>query len=127
MSIGAMRIHELRWTIHSNVVEWIADGPPRRVAYQKAIRSAVLLRDRSRIAVVEPLTTYGENNAVILNADGSLRFRLLLPIKDGSVYGFDQMYYVDDELTIVVAVTGRDFAYVVDEKTGEYTNHYEMR
>jgi hypothetical protein len=62
-----------------------------------------------------------------LNADGSLRFRLQLPLKDGSVYGFDQMYYVNDELTAIVAVTGRDFAYVVDEQCGGYMRNYETR
>lgn len=107
-------------------MEWDVDGSLRRIEYEKPIRSAVALRDRSGIAVVEPLTTYGQNNAVILNADGSLRFRLELPVKDGSVYGFDQMYYIGNELT-VVSITAHDFAYVVEEHGGGYIRHYETR
>jgi len=121
------RVGNLRWTVGSKVVEWDAEGSQHRVEYEKPIRSAVALRDRSGIAVVEPLIKYGESNAVILNADGSLRFRLQLPLKGGSVYGFDQMYYVNDELTAIVAVTGRDFAYVVDEQSGLYSRNYETR
>lgn len=121
------RVGDVRWTVGSTVLEWDVDGSQRRREYEKPIRSAVALRDRSGIAIVEPLVTYGESNAVIFNADGSLRFKLQLPVKDGSVYGFDQMYYVNDELTAILAVTGRDFAYVVDEQTGGYIRHYETR
>ena len=122
-----MQVDNLRWTVDSNVVEWDVDGSQQRIEYKKPIRSAVALRDRSGIAIVESLIPYGENNAVILNADGSLRFRLELPVKDGSVYGFDQMYYVDDELTAIVSITGHDFAYVVDERGSGYLRHYETR
>jgi hypothetical protein len=122
-----MPVSDVQWNIGSNVVEWNLDGSQRRLEYEKPIRSAVALRDRSGIAVIEPLITYGQSNAVILNADGSLRFRLELPVKDGSVYGFDQMYYVNDELTAILALTGRDFAYVVDEQSGSYIRHYETR
>jgi hypothetical protein len=31
------------------------------------------------------------------------------------------MYYIDSELTVILAVTGRDFAYVVDESNGVET------
>jgi hypothetical protein len=122
-----MKLDKVRWSVGSNVVEWDVNESQLRIAYEKPIRSAVALRDRSGIAIVEPLVTFGEDNAVILNADGSIRFRLHLPFKDGSVYGFDQMYYVNDELTAIVAVTGRDFAYVVDEQRGGYKRHYETR
>jgi hypothetical protein len=122
-----MPVGDVRWNIGSNVVEWNLDGSQRRLEYEKPIRSVVALRDRTGIAVIEPLFTYGQSNAVILNADGSLRFRLELPVKDGSVYGFDQMYYVNNELTAILALTGRDFAYVVDERSGGYTRHYETR
>jgi hypothetical protein len=122
-----MPVGDVRWNIGSNVVEWDLDGSQRRLEYEKPIRSVVALRDRSGIAVIEPLITYCQSNAVILNADGSLRFRLELPVKAGSVYGFDQMYYVNDELTAILALTGRDFAYVVDEQSGGYTRHYETR
>jgi hypothetical protein len=122
-----MKVSNVQWNVGGNVLKWDVDGSQRRIEYQKPIRSAVALLDGSGVAVVEPLETYGESNAVILNADGSLRFRLQLPVKDGSVYGFDQMYYVNEELTAIVAVTGRDFAYVVDEKSGGYTRHYETR
>jgi len=122
-----VEIDNLRWTVDSNVVEWDVDGSRRRIEYEKPIRSAVVLRDRSGIAIVESLIPYGNNNAVILNADGSLRFRLELPVKDGSVYGFDQLYYVNDELTAIVSFTAHDVAYVVDESAGGYMRHYATR
>jgi hypothetical protein len=122
-----MRLANLQWSIGSNVALWDVNGSERRIEYAQPIRSAVALGDRSGVAVVEPLITYGQSNAVILNADGSLRFRLDLPVKDGSVYGFDQIYYVNDELTAIVAFTGHDFAYVVDERDGRYLRHYETR
>ncbi len=122
-----MSISDLQWTVGAESLSWVVDGVRISHEYDKPLRSAVTLRDGSGVAVVEPLMSYGESNAVILNADGSLRFRLRMQANDGTVYGFDQMYYVDGELTAIFAVTGRDFAYVVDEANGTYIRHYETR
>jgi len=65
---------------------------------------------------------------LIFNLDGKERFRTAVPARNGvRSIGFDQVYYVHDELTPVVLFGGRDFAFVIDLNTGLHVRSYEMR
>lgn len=126
-----MSARELHWK-SPETVTWVdaSSGKTMVRSYPFPLRGAVLLRDGSGIAVVEPGTTVesNDNHVVILNADGKERFRLSVPSRDGNrAIGFDQLYYVGEELTAIVLFVGRDFAYVIDPAAGSYIRSYETR
>jgi hypothetical protein len=66
-------------------------------------------------------------NAAVFNADGSERFRLSIPLPAPDGLWFEQMYYVQGELTAFAALSGGDRAYVIDERNGAILRSYETR
>lgn len=120
-------ITDFEWIFDAPVVTWRYNSGQILKRYNYPIRSAVLLRDFSGAAVAEPYEEKGINNAVIFNADGSERFRLEFPIDDPRSICFDQIYYINDELTAICVTRSADFAYVVDPTDGKYLRHYETR
>jgi len=124
-----MRARRLSWRDPARI-SWIDESSGVSVLkeYFAPVKGAVLLRDGSGVAIVEPDDAGGKGDVAILNADGAERFRIGVPVRDGlSVIGFDQLYYVGVELTAVVSFVGRDFAYVIDPETGRFTRSYETR
>ncbi|MBN1910399.1 MAG: hypothetical protein JW818_11710 [Pirellulales bacterium] len=122
-----MSINGLAWQRGSAVVIWDCDGERIEKAYRGPVTSVCPLRDGDGLALVEPIDETGPNNAVVFNADGTVRFRVKPPLPTQQVQGFADMYYVKDELTAIMVTPGRDFAVVVDDKTGEYLRIYETR
>ena len=113
------RAWDLEWTYGDKAVSWQTDAGRIAKAYNEPIQSACLLRQGDGIALVEPHPEVGCRNAVILNADGSERVRLSLPVEDALVYAFDSMYYIREQLTAIVATTRGDVAVIVDPDTGD--------
>jgi hypothetical protein len=111
-------------------ISWIDESSGAEILkeYSAPVKGAVLLGDGSGVAIAEPDDGGGKSELVLLNADGTERFRIGVPVRDDlSVIGFDQLYYVGAELTAIVSFVGRDFAYVIDPETGRYTRSYETR
>ena len=124
-----MRARRLSWK-NPTRISWIDESSGASVLkeYFAPVKGAVLLRDGSGVAIVEPDDAGGKGDVAILNADGAERFRIGVPVRDGlSVIGFDQLYYVGEDLTAIVTFVGRDFAYVINLETGRYTRSYETR
>jgi hypothetical protein len=121
------KISKFAWTLHSRTATWECGGVEIRKSYANPIRSAVLLRDASGVAIVEPFQEAGLNNAVVFNADGSERFRLSFPALPSRGYGYDQAYYIDEALNAFVNLGGVDFRYVIDESEGRVLAQYEAR
>jgi hypothetical protein len=104
--------------------------PLRRVLQEKAGAERLLLtalRDGTGAIAVFPLEKRGEPNARIVDCSGAVRCNLEIPseFRNGTCY-YDA-YYVQGELTAVFSLPGRDFACVIDEKTGKVLRSYETR
>ena len=122
-----MGVADFRRAVGTSEISWANAGRPVRKTYEQQVTSAVVLRDGSGVAVVEPVTQQGERNAVVFNADGSERCRLERPCRADDGCHFAQIDYVRDELTVVVVIHGTNFAYVFEPVTGAYIRHYETR
>lgn len=87
-----------------------------------------MLRDGTGLVAIFPIVKRGERNARIVNCSGVVRCVLEVPDEfSESGYGFQDAYYVANELTAIHAVSTRDFAFVVDEANGKILRSYEMR
>lgn len=85
------------------------------------------LLDDSSVVVVLPMRDDGQTNAQIRNASGDVRCEIEIPASFRGGSGFADAYYVHGELTAFFIRPGRDFACVVDEKTGRILKSYETR
>jgi len=120
-------ITPFKWFLDAQEVTWKYNSGQVIKQYAYPIRSAVVLRDLSGVALVEPHEEKGINNAVVFNADGSERFRLKFPMNDPRSICFNQIYYINDELTAICATRSADFAYVFDPTNRKYLRHYDTR
>ncbi len=106
-------------------ITWECDGVlvEKHLALAKYYAKVVVLKDCSGIAIVLDEDKYGSENAVIFNADGSLRFKLQMPdfIEDGYFYSLS---HDDTGLECVVSDKERDWWSIVDENTGEYCRQW---
>lgn len=120
-------IKEFNWAFNSKVASWICEKTTIRKEYRYSIRSAIPLLDGTGVALVEPMEQAGRDNAVVFDANGTERFRLVFPLPEPHGHCFDQMYYVQGRLTAFANLRGADFGYVLDEKTGEVLKSFESR
>jgi len=103
---------------------WISDGLVVEKTYSSVVY-AVELHSHNGVVIVEPYEGH-PNNAVIYDAGGSLRVRLLNPLASQGSICFAYPYYVNTELTLAAAFTGLQFGCVFDE-SGQCLRTYEMR
>lgn len=85
------------------------------------------LHDDSGVIAVLPMRADGEVNAQIHNVTGDIRCEIEIPESFRGGNGFADAYYVNGELTVIFVRPGRDFAFVVDEKSGRVIRSYETR
>ena len=119
-----MSISDFECVPNSSVVSWVNAG----VAVVKQYPSRVFaeeLRSHEGVLVVE--SSHGDpNNAIIYNADGSPRVRLVNPCVAKGAVAFGDVYYVGSELTVVAYGQGDMWACVFDED-GHLQRTYETR
>jgi hypothetical protein len=108
-----MKLKNFSWPLDAVSATWACGVLQINKKYILPIRSATVLRDETGVAVVEPRECVGRNNAVVFNADGTERFRVVFPASEPDGYWFEQMYYVRNELTAFANVKGWDKAFVV--------------
>lgn len=102
-------------------------GTRKEEQFNSFPRSVVELSDKSGFAIVGSYDEFGMNNAFILNADGTERFALTIPLKIKGAICFHEIYYIMGELTAIVATHSTDVACTINTNTGEYKNIYETR
>ena len=83
--------------------------------------------DETGAIVVAPMRPDQLSNAVLVDVLGERLAEVQLPSALKGGIGFADAYYVKDELTAIYVYAGRDFACVVDEKTGAIARYYETR
>ncbi len=88
--------------------------------------ASVPFKNGTGVLVVEDASNTTPDNAVILNSDGSVKTRIRNPeARNGAIY-FGDAYYVNDELTLIVAFSSWQMACVIDE-IGNIIRSYETR
>lgn len=118
-----MTISEFENPDDANYVRWRFAGTLIEKRYSRATY-AVVLASGTGVAIVEPYA--GPNNAVIVNADGTERVRLINPLTSKGAICFMYPYYVGGELTVMVALPADQFGCVFDEQ-GRCLRTYETR
>jgi hypothetical protein len=128
--MSAMTSHTIKnfeWAYNALVARWECKGIQIAKTYKFPIRSAVVLSDKTGVAIVEPFEEKGRNNAAVFNSDGTERFRLNFPLPEPHGNCFDQMYYICEKLTAIANLRGADFAYELNEQNGEVIRSYESK
>lgn len=85
------------------------------------------LSDESGAIAIFPVRVNQSCNAQIIEKTGETRCSIEIPgdLLDG--IGFHDAYYVAEELTAIFVTKYRDFACVIDEKSGKIIRSYETR
>ena len=106
-------------------VWWIYDGKKVEKNYAYSVLTEKIRGDDG-IVIVEPSSINDPDNAVIYNPDGTLRARVINPVKDKGSKCFADVYYVNDELTLIAA-GGRVFYACAIDEDGNVLRVYETR
>jgi len=120
-------IENFRWEKKNHYFSWSYKENELKKEYNNKIWSVVRLSDNNGFAIVLSHEDYGRHNAFIINADGTERFRLDIPTSIKNVIRYYEIYYINGELTAIIATTGMDFACVIDPKSGHFNKIYETR
>ena len=116
-------IDNFKWESQTNEFEWDYGGIHILQKYNFPLRSVTKLHDNSGVVAVfsrkELPTT---DNAIIINADGTKRFKLHMPINDNQDAIFSQIFYVKDELTVIIDCGWFEKECILDSNTGEFSN-----
>lgn len=118
-----MTVSDLENPDNAEYVRWRSNGSSVEKRYDRPARAAALASG-SGVLVVEP-TSY-PNNAVIYNANGSMRSRLHNPDPQEGQSAFIDVYYINDELTVILGSRSGQMACVFDE-SGVLLRSYETR
>jgi hypothetical protein len=115
-------IENFQWELHSNKFEWDYNGNHHLLKYDYPLNSVIMLHDDSGFAVVLSNEEANKNNAVIINADGTERFRLQMPIKGNPNAHFYEIFYIGEELNVIINCGGFDQECVLNLVTGQCSN-----
>lgn len=118
-----MTISQFENPENANYVQWTHLGQRILRQYRTPVY-AVELASHTGVIVVEPDGC--PHNAVIYNADGTERVRLVNPMVAAGAIAFSYPYYVGQELTVNSAIPGLEFGCVFDEM-GHLKRVFETR
>jgi hypothetical protein len=85
------------------------------------------LHDNTGAVVVLPIRADGKTNAQIHNVAGDVRCEIEIPESFRGGNGFADAYYANGELIAIFVRPGRDFAFVINERSGRVIKTYETR
>jgi hypothetical protein len=122
-----MRVSDLEWQSGSARITWKCGALDVARISSAPFQDVCLLSDRSGLAVVEAYSIAGPRNALVVNCDGSERFRLALPMPEWDVHGYDSIYYIGGRLSGIIATRHGDWAVVINEATGALSGLRESR
>lgn len=107
---------KLRWSDNENEKETI---------FEYSIRKCLELSDATGMAIIfEYINVWEKNTAIIMNLDGSIRKRVLIPPEISSFLSFYDVYYEDNNLAFILNTTGAyDIACLFDND-GNYIRHH---
>lgn len=117
----------LKWDITKSAIIWTHSGKTIELETKYPPFSVIALKDKTGIAVVFSDQERKGSNASVINADGSVRFELEIPSEIKDFICFHEIYYIDNELTAIIATRNCDYAYTFNSSNGGYIKKYETR
>jgi len=124
-------ISHLKWDVYSPTVSWRCKGEIVRKIYQHPPFKVLLCKDRQNVAIITSTKDEGVENAAVYNADGSLRYRLKVPFEKPNFFGFSDIYYSNDKLTLILITGSKEYPYdtgcTFNPETGEMTNFHNVK
>lgn len=104
---------------------WSSSGNEKEIVFEDCIRKCLELSDSTGMAVIfEYNNVWEKNTAIIMNADGSMRKRIIVPSEITSFLSFYDVYYESDNLAFILNTTGTyDIACLFDND-GNYIRHH---
>ena len=117
----------LEWNEKNNNIRWEFNGESCLIETKEPPFSVIELNDGSGLAIVLSKGEFGVENAYVVNSDGSERYKLKMPSTIRNGICFHEIYYIQNELTAIVATNQFDYACVINEGTGEIERYYETR
>lgn len=116
----------LHWQRGDRSVSWSCNGRKVVRRYDTAIRSVAVLGSPPFVVLVEPWELSGPRNAVVFEADGSERLRLIPPQVEYPL-GFDQVFASSAGVEAVFSGRFRDVHGEPDFQSGIIHNVREWR
>ena len=122
-------------------VSWQHGNEKVELDIDENCKSATILPDRTGVLILQSCEKYGPDNAIIMNADGTLRFRLNNPFsrnphrKPTSEYSFGGSTIENGRLALIVGVCTKhedgiticgDWIYQLDTDTGTFLSYRAM-
>jgi hypothetical protein len=124
-------ITAVKWDVSSPTASWKWKGETVKRTYGHPPFKVLLLKDRRSVIIIASTKDEGVENAAVYNADGSLRYRLVVPSIRPKIYGFYDVYYSRDKLTLILITGSRDYPYdtgcTFDAETGGMTNFHNVK
>lgn len=117
-----INITEFKHSENSAFVGWVYSGNIIKKIFNFDIY-AILLRSQQKVLIVE--LNGRQDNAVILNADGSEYRRIKTPNSQALCFG--DVYFVNDELTLISRRRDASMTAAIIDENGNLVRTYEAR
>lgn len=122
-----MKVEDLRWKRNEKRIVWSFESQEYQIETKEPAFSVVQMEDGVSLAIVFSNIEFGTNNAFIYDAKGNIRYKLSVPEIIINPICFHEIYYINQDLTAIIATNQCDFACVIDESTYDYKKVYETR
>lgn len=115
----------LNITVCDKKLRWSYAGHEKEIIFEHCIRNCLELSDSTGMAIIfYPTNVWEKNEAILMNLDGSIRKRVLIPPEIVSFLSFYDVYYESDNLAFILNTTGvYDIACLFDND-GNYICHH---
>lgn len=106
-------------------LRWNSNGIEKEIVFEHCMRKCLELSDSTGMAIIfEYINVWEKNTAIIMNSDGSIRKRVLIPSEIASFLSFYDVYYESGNLAFILNTTGvYDIACLFDND-GNYISHH---
>ncbi|VAW65180.1 hypothetical protein MNBD_GAMMA11-172 [hydrothermal vent metagenome] len=109
---------------NSSVASWIFKG--KKIEITNKGRILALEKQDGNILIIHIDKAYDEDSAFIYSPSGKIIKKIINFEKKSGCICYDDVYYVDKELTLIAGSRAKRIACVIDEK-GNYIRSYETR
>lgn len=115
----------LNIVVSSEKLRWSSNGNEKEIVFEHRIRKCLELSDSTGMAIIfDYINVWEKNTAIIMNLEGSIRKRVLIPPEITSFLSFYDVYYEGDNLAFILNTTGvYDIACLFDND-GNYIRHH---
>lgn len=124
-------------------ISWYCNNKKKIIEIGTDYLSPAILPDRTGIVLLQPSHKFAHDNAVIINADGNIRFKLINPYPSNPYYFAEDEYeflftkIVENEFGMLVGVGRKDkdtggyftteWFYKLNTDTGNFDGYHVVR